>query len=66
MAGAVGFEPVNVDSKSWCLIEMRINNGGNYVLAVGDIEKFNALVIGKMMLVLPKINKKFWNKNNCS
>ena len=42
------------------------NNEGNYVLAVGDIEKFNALVIGKMMLVLPKINKKFWNKNNCS
>ena len=42
------------------------DNSGNYVLAVGDIEKFNALVIGKMMLVLPKINKKFWNKNNCS
>ena len=41
------------------------NNLGNYVLAAGDIEKFNPLVIGKMLIVLPKINKKFWNKNNC-
>ena len=41
------------------------DNLGNYVLATGDIEKFNPLVIGKMLIVLPKINKKFWNKNNC-
>ena len=42
------------------------DNLGNYVLATGDIEKFNPLVIAKMLVVLPKINKKFWNKNNCS
>ena len=41
------------------------DNLGNYVLATGDIEKFNPLVLGKMLVVLPKINKKFWNKNNC-
>jgi hypothetical protein len=41
------------------------DNLGNYVLATGDIEKFNPIVISKMLIVLPKINKKFWNKNNC-
>jgi len=30
------------------------------VLATGDIEKFGPVVIAKMTLVLPKINKKFW------
>ena len=41
------------------------NNTGNYVLAVGDIEKFTPIVIAKMVFTLPKINKKFWNPNNC-
>jgi len=36
------------------------DNIGNYVLATGDIEKFGPVVIAKMTLVLPKINKKFW------
>ena len=40
-------------------------NNGNYVLAVGDIEKFTPVVIAKMVFTLPKINKKFWNPNNC-
>ena len=40
-------------------------NTGNYVLAVGDIEKFTPVVIAKMVFTLPKINKKFWNPNNC-
>ena len=35
------------------------------VLAVGDIEKFTPLIIAKMVLTLPKINKKFWNPDNC-
>ena len=41
------------------------SNTGNYVLAVGDIEKFTPIVIAKMVFTLPKINKKFWNPNNC-
>ena len=41
------------------------NNTGNYVLAVGDIEKFTPIVIAKMVFTLPKINKKFWDPNNC-
>jgi len=36
------------------------------VLAVGDIEKFTPLVIAKTLVVLPRINKKFWDKNNCN
>jgi hypothetical protein len=61
------FKSTNVFKKGTYYLKIYNNNNeGNYVLAVGDIEKFNALVIGKMMLVLPKINKKFWNKNNCS
>ena len=40
-------------------------NNGNYVLAVGDIEKFTPVVIAKMVFTLPKINKKFWNPDNC-
>ena len=42
------------------------NNKGNYVLAVGDIEKFTPLVIAKTIIILPKINKKFWDKSNCN
>tara|TARA_A100001234_G_scaffold209614_1_gene208623 strand:+ start:159 stop:740 length:582 start_codon:yes stop_codon:yes gene_type:complete len=61
------FKSTNVfEAGTYYLRVFNNDNSGNYVLAVGDIEKFNALVIGKMMLVLPKINKKFWNKNNCS
>lgn len=61
------FKSTNIFKKGTYYLKVNNNsNEGNYVLAVGDIEKFNALVIGKMMLVLPKINKKFWNKNNCS
>ena len=36
------------------------NNKGNYVLATGDIEKFGFLVIAKMPIIMPKINKRFW------
>lgn len=61
------FKSTNIFKKGTYYLKVNNNsNQGNYVLAVGDIEKFNALVIGKMMLVLPKINKKFWNKNNCN
>jgi hypothetical protein len=61
------FKSTNIFKKGTYYLKVNNNsNEGNYVLAVGDIEKFNALVIGKMMLVLPKINKKFWNKNNCN
>ena len=41
------------------------DNKGNYVLAVGDIEKFTPLVIAKTIITLPRINRKFWNKRNC-
>jgi len=61
------FKSTNIFKKGTYYLKVNSkSNEGNYVLAVGDIEKFNALVIGKMMLVLPKINKKFWNKNNCN
>ena len=61
------FKSTNIFKKGTYYLKVNNNsNQGNYVLPVGDIEKFNALVIGKMMLVLPKINKKFWNKNNCN
>ena len=61
------FKSTNIFKKGTYYLKVNNNsNQGNYVLAVGDIEKFNSLVIGKMMLVLPKINKKFWNKNNCN
>ena len=40
-------------------------NKGNYVLAVGDIEKFTPLVIAKTIVTLPRINAKFWDKRNC-
>jgi len=61
------FKSTNVFKKGTYYIKVfNTDNIGNYVLAVGDIEKFNALVIGKMMLILPKINKKFWNPNNCN
>ena len=60
------FKSTNIFNQGTYYIKVYNNNNlGNYVLATGDIEKFNALVIGKMMFVLPKINKKFWNTNNC-
>ena len=60
------FKSTNIFNQGTYYIKVYNNNNlGNYVLATGDIEKFNALVIGKMMLILPKINKKFWNVNNC-
>jgi len=40
-------------------------NIGKYVLAVGDIEKFTPIVIAKAIITVPRINKKFWDKNNC-
>ena len=40
-------------------------NKGNYVLATGDIEKFGPFVIAKLPFILPKINKKFWDKTKC-
>ena len=59
------FKSTNIFKKGTYYLKVNNNsNQGNYVLAVGDIEKYNALVIGKMMLVLPELNKKFWNKNN--
>jgi hypothetical protein len=41
------------------------DNKGNYVLAVGDEEKFTPGVILKMLFSVPKINKKFWDDVNC-
>ena len=42
------------------------DNKGNYVLAVGDIEKFTPLVIAKTLVILPKINNQFWDRSNCN
>ena len=39
-------------------------NKGNYVLALGDIEKFTPLVIAKTIVTLPRINSKFWDKKS--
>ena len=40
------------------------DNKGKYVLATGDIEKFVPLVIAKLPLIMPKVNK-FWKIENC-
>ena len=40
------------------------DNQGKYVLATGDIEKFGPLVIAKLPLIMPKVNK-FWKIENC-
>jgi len=42
------------------------DNIGKYVLAVGDIEKFTPIVIAKTIVTLPRINKQFWDNNNCN
>lgn len=41
------------------------DNLGNYVLVVGDIEKFTLPVIARTLVVLPKINNKYWNDVSC-
>jgi hypothetical protein len=40
-------------------------NMGRYVLAVGDIESFPTDVIIKTMIVLPGINRNFWDNVTC-
>ena len=40
-------------------------NTGNYVLATGDIEKFGPLVIAKLPIIMPKVNK-FWDTKHCT
>lgn len=41
-------------------------NRGRYVLAVGDIESFTPDVIAKTMIVLPGINRDFWDSVSCT
>ena len=41
------------------------DNQGQYVLAVGDIEKFTLPVIARTILTMPKINSKFWDDKLC-
>lgn len=41
------------------------SNTGNYVLAVGDIEKFTPVVIMKALITLPRINARFWDEDMC-
>ena len=40
-------------------------NTGNYVLATGDIEKFGPLVIAKLPIIMPKVNK-FCDTKHCT
>jgi len=40
-------------------------NRGRYVLAVGDIESFTPDVIAKTMIVIPGINREFWDGATC-
>ena len=61
------FKSSNVfDAGTYYIKVYNKDNVGKYELAVGDIEKFTPLVIAKTIVVLPRINKKFWNKNNCN
>lgn len=41
------------------------DNQGQYVLAVGDIEKFTLPVIARTLLTMPRINSRFWNDGVC-
>jgi hypothetical protein len=41
------------------------SNEGQYVLAVGDVEKFTLPVIARTILTMPKINSRFWNDRIC-
>ena len=61
------FKSANVfDAGTYYIKVYNKDNVGKYVLAVGDIEKFTPLVIAKTIVILPRINKKFWDKNNCN
>ena len=54
------FKSTNVYKAGEYLIKVfNNNNQGKYVLATGDIEKFGPLVIAKLPLIMPKVNK-FW------
>lgn len=41
------------------------SNTGQYVLAVGDDEKFPPAVIARTLRIMPSINRTFWNEANC-
>jgi hypothetical protein len=41
------------------------SNEGQYVLAVGDVEKFTLPVIARTIFTMPKINSRFWNDRIC-
>ena len=59
------FKSTNVYKAGEYLIKVFNNdNKGKYVLATGDIEKFGPLVIAKLPLIMPKVNK-FWEIENC-
>ena len=59
------FKSTNVYKAGEYLIKVFNNdNQGKYVLATGDIEKFGPLVIAKLPLIMPKVNK-FWKLENC-
>ena len=61
------FKSTNIfDAGTYYIKVFNKDNKGNYVLAVGDIEKFTPLVIAKTIVTLPRINRKFWNKSNCN
>ncbi len=40
-------------------------NKGRYVLAVGDIESFTPDVIAKTMMIVPGINRAYWDSVTC-
>ena len=59
------FKSTNIYKAGEYLIKVfNSNNQGKYVLATGDIEKFGPLVIAKLPLIMPKVNK-FWKIENC-
>ena len=61
------FKSTNIfDAGTYYIKVFNKDNKGNYVLAVGDIEKFTPLVIAKTIVTLPRINRKFWNTSNCN
>ena len=61
------FKSSNVfDAGTYYINVYNKDNVGKYVLAVGDIEKFTPIVIAKAIITVPRINKKFWDKNNCN
>ena len=41
------------------------SNRGNYIIAIGDIEKFGFYDIIKLFFSMRKISDKFWNPNLC-